>query len=70
LLYIGEDKLEEHDLPHCTKATIMILEEYKKKHMEIVYNIQNSKGQVSTTMDMWSNPNHDSYMAVTAHVMM
>lgn len=42
LLYIGEDNLDEHDLPHRTKATMMILEEHKKKHMEIVHDIQAS----------------------------
>ena len=31
---------------------------------------QNSEGRVSTTTDMWSDPNRDSYMAVTAHFMM
>jgi len=40
LLYIGENKLDEDDLPHRTKATIMILEEYKKKHMKVVNDIQ------------------------------
>jgi len=39
LLFLGEDKLDEHDLPHRTKATTLLLEEYKKKHLKIVDDI-------------------------------
>lgn len=31
---------------------------------------QNSLGRISLTTDLWSDPNLDSYMAVTAHFMM
>lgn len=29
LLYLREDKIDDSDLPHCTKMTQMILEEFK-----------------------------------------
>ncbi|KAL4066845.1 hypothetical protein J3A83DRAFT_4059532, partial [Scleroderma citrinum] len=69
LLYLGDNRLDEHDLPHCTQATTLLLEEYKKKHLTIIDNINNSEGQMSTTTDLWSDQNHDSYMAVTAQFM-
>ncbi|KAG5636164.1 hypothetical protein DXG03_005096, partial [Asterophora parasitica] len=39
LLYLGGDKINDKDLPHCTKMTKMILEEFwqeqKKIHKEL-----------------------------------
>ncbi|KAG1841587.1 hypothetical protein F4604DRAFT_1546278, partial [Suillus subluteus] len=70
LLYLGEGKIDDKTLPHRTRLTIMLLEEHKKEHLNMINNIKKSLGRVSTTMDLWSDPNQDSFMAVTAHFMM
>jgi hypothetical protein len=40
LLYLGEDKIDDSDLPHRTKMTLMILEEFKAEHKRICGDLQ------------------------------
>lgn len=69
MLFLGDGKLEDKDLPHPTKMTKTILEEFKKERKSLAEDMQNTEGRISFTTDLWSDPNLDSYMAVTAHYM-
>jgi len=69
MLFLGDGKLEDKDLPHRTKMTKIILEEFKKEWKGLAEDLQNAEGQISFTADLWSDPNLDSYMAVMAHYM-
>jgi hypothetical protein len=40
LLYLGEDKIDDSDLPHCTKMTLIIFEEFKAEHKRICGDLQ------------------------------
>ncbi|KAH7918270.1 hypothetical protein BV22DRAFT_990206, partial [Leucogyrophana mollusca] len=70
LLYLGNGKIDDKDLPHRTKLTQMILDEYRKEYQKMKLELKNSLGRVSNTTDLWSDPNRDSFMGVTAHFMM
>ncbi|KAG2059652.1 hypothetical protein BDR06DRAFT_828695, partial [Suillus hirtellus] len=67
LLYLGDRKMCHNDLPHRTKITQMVLDEYRKEYNKTKVDLKNALGCISMTMDLWSDPNHDSYMAVTAY---
>ena len=43
LLYLGEHKIDDRTLPHWTKLTAMILEEYKKEHQKITESLSVSR---------------------------
>ncbi|KAG2045570.1 hypothetical protein BDR06DRAFT_828301, partial [Suillus hirtellus] len=67
LLYLGDGKMCHNDLPHWTKITQMVLDEYRKEYNKTKVDLKNALGRISMTTDLWSDPNRDSYMAVTAH---
>ena len=67
MLYLGDGKLEDKDLPHCTKMTKMVLDEFKKEWRKFAEDMKKAEGRISYTTDLWSDPNLDSFMAVTAH---
>ena len=69
MLFLGDGKLKDKDLPHRMKMTKTILEEFKKERKSLAEDMQNVEGRISFTMDLWSDPNLDSYMVVTAHYM-
>ncbi|KAI0289304.1 hypothetical protein BC826DRAFT_891091, partial [Russula brevipes] len=62
--------LEDDDIPHRTTMTKKILarqtEHFKTLSTQM---LDNSMGKISLTMDIWSDPDRKSYMAVTAHWM-
>ncbi|KAG1809642.1 uncharacterized protein BJ212DRAFT_1233224, partial [Suillus subaureus] len=70
LLYLGDGKMDDTDLPHQTKITQMVLDEYCKEYNKTKDDLKNALGYILMTTDLWSDPNCDSYMAVTAHFMM
>ncbi|KAJ8582382.1 hypothetical protein M405DRAFT_691800, partial [Rhizopogon salebrosus TDB-379] len=70
LLYLSDGKISDTDVPHRTKLTQMVLEEYRREYKKIQEDLKNALGRISLTTDLWSDPNRDSYMAVTAHFMM
>jgi len=69
LLYLGDGKLTDKDIPHCTKITTLILDTYKKEMEQTKEEMKRAEGRISFTTDLWSDPNLDSYMAITAHYM-
>ncbi|KAG1723813.1 hypothetical protein EDB19DRAFT_1582895, partial [Suillus lakei] len=69
LLYLGDGKIDDTELPHHTKITQMVLDEYRREYNRAKDDIKNALGRISMTTDLWSDPNRDSYMAVTAHFM-
>ncbi|KAG9012889.1 hypothetical protein FRB90_006446 [Tulasnella sp. 427] len=66
LTYIS-DHLDDSDIPHRTKLTNDIIELYKAKQDELHGELKNAPGRISLMMDMWSDPDRVSYMALTAH---
>ena len=40
LLHLGKDRIDKGELPHRTKMTLMILEEFKAEHERIRNNLQ------------------------------
>ncbi|KAJ3767346.1 hypothetical protein FB446DRAFT_608467, partial [Lentinula raphanica] len=68
LLYIGRD-LHDRDIPHRTKLTELILEQYSRLWKSVSSEMKNSLGRISFTSDMWSNGVLKGFMAVTAHYM-
>ncbi|KIJ19753.1 hypothetical protein PAXINDRAFT_27839, partial [Paxillus involutus ATCC 200175] len=69
LLCLGDGKIDDKDLPHCTKLMQMVITEFQREYNKMKDDLQNALGHVSQTTDLWSDPNLDSYMAVTAHFM-
>ncbi|KAF9463607.1 hypothetical protein BDZ94DRAFT_1128067, partial [Collybia nuda] len=67
LVYIGNDTIDDDDIPHRTKITQMIFEEHQAMRQQIMAELRKAQGHVSYTLDLWSDPNLASYMAVTAH---
>ncbi|KAF5353589.1 hypothetical protein D9758_013794 [Tetrapyrgos nigripes] len=65
LLFIGTD-LADSDIPHRTKLSELIVQQFQKEYTEMI-NIKNSLGRLSWTSDIWSRTNLESYMAVTVH---
>ncbi|KAF5383852.1 hypothetical protein D9615_003798 [Tricholomella constricta] len=65
--YLGNDKINDDDIPHRTKITQMIYDEHQKMRHQIMAELRRAQGRVSYTCDLWSDPNLVSYMAVTAH---
>ncbi|KIK87433.1 hypothetical protein PAXRUDRAFT_92123, partial [Paxillus rubicundulus Ve08.2h10] len=55
------------DLPHCTKLTEMIFQEYIKEHGALKEGFKNSLGRISFTADVWSDQNLIAYLAPTLH---
>ncbi|KAG1895162.1 uncharacterized protein F5891DRAFT_893471, partial [Suillus fuscotomentosus] len=70
LLYLGDGKINDAELPHHTKITQMVLDEYRTEYNKTKDDLKNALGRISMTTDLWSDPNRDSYMAVTSHFMM
>ena len=71
MLFLGNGKIEEKNLPHRTKMMNLILtwDEFKKEQNTFAQDMRKSEGRISYTTDLWSDPNLDSFMAVTAHYM-
>jgi hypothetical protein len=71
MLFLGNGKIEEKDLPHWTKMMSLILtwDEFKKEQNIFAQDMRKSEGRISYMTDLWSNPNLDSLMVVTAHYM-
>ncbi|KAH6880313.1 hypothetical protein BKA70DRAFT_1041204, partial [Coprinopsis sp. MPI-PUGE-AT-0042] len=67
LVFLGQGKISDEDIPHRTKMTAMILEEQVKLYEEIKADLKRAEGRISYTMDLWTDPNQMPYMAVTAH---
>jgi hypothetical protein len=67
MLFLGDGKIEDKDLPHRTKLTQLILDEYAKEMVTIRGALATAVGRVSLTSDLWSDTNLTSHMAVTAH---
>ncbi|THH15387.1 hypothetical protein EUX98_g9474 [Antrodiella citrinella] len=69
LLFLGSDRISDKDIPHRDKVTSTILKEYHLERLNMIEEMKNTLGRVSLTTDLWSDPNRDSYMGVTAHYM-
>ncbi|KIJ12690.1 hypothetical protein PAXINDRAFT_56352, partial [Paxillus involutus ATCC 200175] len=69
LTYLGSNNISDKDISHRTKLTQKILQEYKVEHEKIKANLQNALGCISLMTDLWSDPNRDSFMAITTHFM-
>ncbi|KAJ8453438.1 hypothetical protein ONZ45_g19719 [Pleurotus djamor] len=67
LAYLGADKITNGDIPHRTKITIDILHEFEAEQQRLREEMERAIGRVSFTSDIWSDPNLDGYMGVTAH---
>jgi len=71
MLFLGNGKIEEKNLHHWTKMMNLILtwDEFKKEQNTFAQDMRKSEGCISYTTDLWSDPNLDSFMVVTAHYM-
>lgn len=67
MLYLGAGKIDDRDLPHRHKMTDMIIDAYRSRLDATKEELQRSLGRISFTTDLWSDPNLDSFMAVTVH---
>ncbi|KAJ3765022.1 hypothetical protein FB446DRAFT_620615, partial [Lentinula raphanica] len=56
-------------IPHPTKLTELVFEQYSKQWNIVSSEMKNSLGPISFTSDMWSNGVLKGFMAVTAHYM-
>ncbi|KIK73772.1 hypothetical protein PAXRUDRAFT_177526, partial [Paxillus rubicundulus Ve08.2h10] len=63
LNYIWGDNIFYEDIPHCTKLTTQIIQEYKVEYEKMKLELQNALGHISLTTDLCSDPNCDSFMA-------
>ncbi|KAH7868448.1 uncharacterized protein C8R40DRAFT_1016657, partial [Lentinula edodes] len=61
--------LSNGDIPHCTKLTDIIFEQFKVEWKKMVQELKNSLGRISFTSDMWSRGILQGFMAITAHYM-
>ncbi|THU88276.1 hypothetical protein K435DRAFT_608501, partial [Dendrothele bispora CBS 962.96] len=66
LLYIGAD-IQDSDIPHRTKLSQLIVQQFQKEYSKMIGDIQNALGRLSWTSDIWSRINLESYLAVTVH---
>jgi hypothetical protein len=82
LRYLKSD-LKESMIPHRTKLRELVINNWRMKFLELKAKlgvryimllfdvfppcIQDAKGRISVTMDMWSDQNRRSYLAMTAH---
>ncbi|KAG2356415.1 hypothetical protein BDR07DRAFT_1300624 [Suillus spraguei] len=69
LLYLGKGNIQDKNLPHHTKLTEMILKEFQTEYHKVKTDLKKALGCISHTTDLWSDPNLDSFMALTAHFM-
>jgi hypothetical protein len=69
MVYLTDGKLDDNDIPHRTKMTCLILDTYKKEMQQTQKEMGRAEGRISFTTDLWSDPNLDSYMAISAHYM-
>ncbi|KAJ2928061.1 hypothetical protein H1R20_g9035, partial [Candolleomyces eurysporus] len=67
LLFLGDGKLEDRDIPHRDKMTSMILDAHALEYQKMRKDLKNALGRISFTMDLWTDPNLTPFMAVTAH---
>ncbi|KAI9459835.1 hypothetical protein BJY52DRAFT_1100460, partial [Lactarius psammicola] len=63
----GHGNINEKDLPHHTKLTELIFAAYEQEHQHLKVCYQKSLGRVSFSLDLWSDPNLVSFMALTSH---
>ncbi|TFK18766.1 hypothetical protein FA15DRAFT_602712 [Coprinopsis marcescibilis] len=66
-MFLGDRKLSSRDVPHRSKITSMILDGYTKEYHHMRAELQSSVGWISYTTDLWTDPNLNPFMAVTAH---
>ena len=67
MLYLGDSKLDDKDLPKRTVITEMILNAHKEEIKNIGDDLKVAVGHISFTMDLWTDPNLHPFMAITAH---
>ena len=67
ILYVGQGNMDDSDLPKCTSMTDLIKKLYHEEMGRIFQELRNSTGRISFSMDLWSDTNLRSFMAVTAH---
>jgi hypothetical protein len=65
-LYLGAGNINDDD-PHQTQMANLIIEKYNDEVKRIAEELGQALGRISFSMDLWSNPNLCSFMAVTAH---
>jgi hypothetical protein len=66
-VFLADGKLEDKDIPHHTKIASMILDEHTKQITLLKAELLASKGWISFTIDLWTDPNLNPFMAVTVH---
>ncbi|KZV73487.1 hypothetical protein PENSPDRAFT_554771, partial [Peniophora sp. CONT] len=67
LLYLGQGRLADGQLPRRTKIADLVMQAFIKEMQALEQELKDAKGRVSFTSDMWSRQNLEGYMAVTAH---
>ncbi|TFY52012.1 hypothetical protein EVJ58_g10253 [Rhodofomes roseus] len=67
VLLLCKPDLKDDDIPHRTKTTTLIMENFER-HMEgLKVQLKGSAGEISFTTDVWDTKGRRSYMGVTAH---
>ncbi|KAH9955590.1 hypothetical protein BJV74DRAFT_790728, partial [Russula compacta] len=61
--------LKDEDIPHRTKAYSLLRGAFDDEYTSLKMNLQLALGCISLTIDLWSNMNLHSFMAVMAHWM-
>ncbi|KAI5896314.1 uncharacterized protein SCHCODRAFT_02471500, partial [Schizophyllum commune H4-8] len=59
--------LNDSDIPHRTTIRKRVEEVYHEHLKKIKKDMAAAVGKVSTTMDVWTDSNMRSFMAITAH---
>ncbi|PCH35561.1 hypothetical protein WOLCODRAFT_80605, partial [Wolfiporia cocos MD-104 SS10] len=55
LLYIGNDNIDDSDIPHHTKLKQLLTAHFSEFQESIASDAQNALGWVSFTSDLWTD---------------
>ncbi|PCH38908.1 hypothetical protein WOLCODRAFT_33260, partial [Wolfiporia cocos MD-104 SS10] len=67
LLYVGDDNLDNSDIPHRTKLKQLLTARFSELQESIASDAQNALGRVSFTSDLWTDHQLRGFMAITLH---
>ncbi|KDN33246.1 hypothetical protein RSAG8_13663, partial [Rhizoctonia solani AG-8 WAC10335] len=67
ILYCGQNKIKEADIPHRSKLAKVAWAMYLLEKETIDAEMKRALGHISLTSDLWTDPNSRSFMAVTSH---
>ncbi|TEB20235.1 hypothetical protein FA13DRAFT_1586244, partial [Coprinellus micaceus] len=63
MLYLGDGKLSDSDLPKRAAITSMVMNAHAAEIIAIRKELQTSEGRISFTMDLWTDHNLRPFMS-------